>query len=209
MRPALRTRSRREPLADDFHASAGLLALIEQLRSELTPASIQYRFCHARTGQLHRAHIANDYPLVALHYGVRKLVQGIGPTAGDLTMDAPRGLSVRSTLGLREPVCVTLSPPMGLQASAVARYRHVLQAQVDADGLTRGDTLLHLHLNRQTQPPVSNGILRKAAVAPLRLFQAHTFEDPQMLTTETHACTAALEAHRLEGHPAQRAASAA
>jgi hypothetical protein len=124
-------------------------------------------------------------------------------------MDAPRGLPVRSTLGLREPACVTLSPPMGFQAFAVTRDRHVLQAQVDADGLIRGDTFLHVQLNRQAQPPVSHGVLRKAAVTPPRMLQARELEDPQMLTTEAYACNGALEARRLEGHPAQRAARAA
>jgi len=127
MRPALRTRSRRESLADDFHASAGLLAFVQQLRPELPPARIQHSFRHARPGQLRAAHIADDYSLVTLHHGARKLVQGVRPTAGGLAMDPSRGLPVRSTLRLRQSIRVALSPASRFQAFSIARNRHILQ----------------------------------------------------------------------------------
>ena len=165
----MRTRSRRESFADDLYASAGLLTLIQQLRSEPPPARVQHGFRQARANQFGAAHVAYDYLLVALHHAARKLMRGIRPTAPNLPMDPPGSLAVPSTLGLRKPLCVALTPATSFQSVPLAGHGHVLQSQIDANGLTRSDAGLHLHLYRQTEPPVSDGILHKAAVAPLRV----------------------------------------
>src|SRR3569833_528809 len=108
--------------ADDFHASAALLALVQQLRPGAAPTGVQHGLCHACACQLQAAHIAYDYPLVTLHHGGRIFVQGIRPTAGYLAMDPPCVLPVRPTLGPRTTLCVVLGSATGFKALPVRRW---------------------------------------------------------------------------------------
>jgi hypothetical protein len=114
-------------------------------------------------------------------------MQGICPAVTDLAVDAPGRAPVPSTLGLCEPVCIAFSPATRFQSRPIAGHGHVFQPQVDAHGFNRGDIVLHAH-SHGPKPPVSDGILSKAAVSPFRLLQSRAFEYPYLLAEKAHAC---------------------
>src|ERR1700680_104581 len=64
-------------LTDDKNASAGLLALILQLRLEHAPAGIKHGVGHPCLHKLGAAHIAYEDPLIPVHYLCREFMQGI------------------------------------------------------------------------------------------------------------------------------------
>src|SRR5437879_13402096 len=74
---------------------------------------------------------------------------------------------VATTLGLGNARLDIAIEATALAASPIARDRHLLQPQVNADRLFRCDGGLALHLHSQAEPPVPYRILRKAALAPL------------------------------------------
>src|SRR5271163_4121779 len=68
--------SRRVALVDDANASAGLLALVLQLRFEHAPAGGERKLVIARRG-LKSAQIADENDLIAIDNFPRILVQGV------------------------------------------------------------------------------------------------------------------------------------
>ena len=74
---AAAARSRCVSLADDLNASAGLLALVLQLRLEHAPAGIEHGLRHPCLDQLGAAHIAYEDPLILIDDFPRKFMQGI------------------------------------------------------------------------------------------------------------------------------------
>jgi hypothetical protein len=64
-------------LADDSNASAGLLALVLQLRFEHPPSGIEHGFRHPRLHQFGATHVSNDDGLIPIDDLSRKLMQGI------------------------------------------------------------------------------------------------------------------------------------
>jgi hypothetical protein len=81
-----------------LNASAGLLALVLQLRFEHPPARIEYGLGHPRLGELEAAHVADNDVLILIDHPPRKFMKRIGPTACGLTVDALRLLLVPVTL---------------------------------------------------------------------------------------------------------------
>jgi len=64
-----------------LNASAGLLALVLQLRFEHPPASIEHGLGHPRLNELEAAHVAYDDVLILVDHLPRKLMQRVDPTA--------------------------------------------------------------------------------------------------------------------------------
>src|ERR1700722_2576044 len=91
-----------------------------------------------------------------------------------------------------------------LQTFAIAGDCDVLQSQVDADGLLGSDGRLSRVFDRQTQPPVSYGILREAALPPFNSLQTVRFEDPERLSAEAQRLTSTLQTRGLQRYPPQR-----
>ena len=84
-----------------------------------------------------------------------------------------------------------------------------LEPQINPYRLLRRNALCWLNLDRQTQPPVPDRILRKAAIAPFRLLQALALEHPHALASKAQTRAFAFEAGCFERDPAQRAPGAA
>jgi hypothetical protein len=66
--------SRCVALVDDANASAGLLALVLQLRFKHPPARIEHRLCQEGLGELKTAYIADEDGLIAINNFPGKLV---------------------------------------------------------------------------------------------------------------------------------------
>ena len=75
-------------------------------------------------------------------------MQGIGPATGGLAMNALSLALVASALSGGELCGVALGPSPGRKAIPVARDGDILQSQINADGLLRGNALLSLHPHR-------------------------------------------------------------
>src|SRR5258708_20987520 len=75
--PAAAARARRVSLADDSNASAGLLALVLQLRLEHPPAGIEHGFRHPRLDQFGATHVSNNDGLIPIDNFSGKLMHGI------------------------------------------------------------------------------------------------------------------------------------
>jgi hypothetical protein len=81
--PAVAAGSRRVSFIDDSYASAGLLALVLQLRLEDAPARIEHGFGHSGFGKFQAAHIADEDVLILIDYSSGKFVQGVfAPSCG-------------------------------------------------------------------------------------------------------------------------------
>src|SRR5207249_3516568 len=115
-------------------------------------------------------------------------------------------MSMAATLGLGDPLLDNAIKAPRLAAFPITRHRNSLQSEVNPDCLTRCRRLFDTDFHRQTQPPVPDGILRKAALLPLHPVKPLTLEHSKRLTAEAQRLTLALEARRLERHPAKRTA---
>jgi hypothetical protein len=65
---------------DDQNASAGLLALIVQLRLEHTPSRIEHGFGHPSLHEFQATHVANIYGLISVYDRSREFVQSVLPS---------------------------------------------------------------------------------------------------------------------------------
>src|SRR5438309_2422351 len=111
-----------------------------------------------------------------------------------------------ATLGLDDPLLDTAIKVPRLAALPITRHRNSLQSEVNPDRLTRCRRLFDTDCHRQTQPPVPDGVLRKAPLLPLHPVKSLTLEHSKRLTAEAQPPTLALEARRLKRHPAKRTA---
>jgi hypothetical protein len=74
--------SRRFPFADDLNASAGLLALVLQLRVEHAPSRIERGLGHPRLDQLEAPHATDDDVLILIDTSSSKTCAGHQPGIG-------------------------------------------------------------------------------------------------------------------------------
>jgi hypothetical protein len=165
-----------------MNASAGLLALVLQLRFEHSPTGIEHRFGHSRLCQLSAAHVANDDPLVLVDDFSGKLVQGI--------FAPPRGRAVQ-TLGLTRVSAalrlgdslldVTVEMPRR-KLIPVARRHRLFETQIEPHCVVRGANLGNRPLGGDTEPPVADRILREAAAFPFHLLEQLRLEDAKRFT---------------------------
>jgi hypothetical protein len=124
--PARKTGDSGVSLAGDFERSARLLALVLQKAPERPPAGIQHGFGHPCPDELQATHVTDDDFLKLTYDFPRELVQGIGPAAGDLAMNALGLALVASALRGGELSSVVSGPSPGRQAIPVARDRDIL-----------------------------------------------------------------------------------
>src|SRR5271165_4260213 len=93
--------SRCVAVVDDANASAGLLALVLQLRFEHAPARIQRKFFLARSGGLKPSHIADEDRLIAINNFPGILMQGILSAAHRCALQALGASFVAKAPGMR------------------------------------------------------------------------------------------------------------
>jgi hypothetical protein len=86
-------------LAGDFERSGRLLALVFQKALEHAPPGIQHGFGHPCSSKLQTTHVTDDDFLIPIDHLSRKLMQGIGPAAGGLAMNALGLALVATALG--------------------------------------------------------------------------------------------------------------
>jgi hypothetical protein len=159
--------SRRVPLIHYKDASAGVLALVLQLRFEHAPACIEHGFRHACFCKFQAAHIADDYLLIFLNQAPREPMQGVFAPSGGLAVQPLCLPFVAAALGLGD---LTLDTPLEMPCEEflpIARGGRIFQPQIDTHRLQGSGSVRDGSLHRQTQPPISYCILGKAARLPL------------------------------------------
>jgi len=204
-----RTASRGVSLVDDLYGSAGALALVLQESFEQAPARIEHGFRHPRLGQLQATHVAHDNLLIGIHHPAAELVAGILPTTSDSSMHPLSLPHMATSLQGADPKLRISIKPDRFQALPVARHGDILEPEINTHRRLRRGCLLIAHIHRQAQPPVSDRILRKAALLPAYPLQALTLKYPQGLAAEAQRAALALEARRLERDPPEAAAGSA
>lgn len=119
-----------------------------------------------------------------------------------LAMQALRPTLMATALCLSD---LPLKPAIAvrLQTIIVTRDRRLLAPEVDSYGVAWGRSFLFLDEYGQTQPPVSDCILRETAIAPLRLFEPVALEHAKSFAAKAQRFPRVLNTCRLEGHPAQ------
>jgi hypothetical protein len=76
-----------------------VLAFVCQKPLEHAPARIEHGFRHPRFDELQTTHVTDDDFLIPIDHLSRKLMQGIGPAAGDPAMNALGLALVATALG--------------------------------------------------------------------------------------------------------------
>ena len=99
----------------------------------------------------------------------------------------------------------TSGPPRGSPAIVTAMS---FKRKINSHNLRRRGGQLHGEFHRQAQPPVANGILRKATVSPFRALQPPPLEDTKALAQKRRQAPR-RSGSQLEGNPAERAPRAA
>jgi hypothetical protein len=123
-------------------------------------------------------------------------------------MQALRLALVATTLCCGEPICVTLRPSPGIERLAITGGCDRLEAEVNADRFVQSHGSLYCVLHRQTQPPIPDGVLREAPLLPAHALEPFRLEQAKAFAAEAYCLALALEACRLEWHPAERTARA-
>jgi hypothetical protein len=116
-----------------LNASAGLLALVLQLRFEHSPAGIEHGLGHPRLDEPEAAHVAYDDRLITVNEGPRKLMKRIGPTACRLAMNSLGLLLVPVALRPGQLIRVQARPSTRFERVPIAGRGDCLYAQVDSD----------------------------------------------------------------------------
>jgi hypothetical protein len=179
------------------------LALVIQEVLEHPPPGIQDGFRHLGFHEIGAADIADDYLLILIDHLSRKLMQRVLALIRGLAVNPLRLFLVPAPLRVGERYRVALRPAPGLKGLAVARGRDSLEPEVDADRFHRRHRLIRRHGDWQTQPPVPDRILSKAAVAPLYICQRLALEYPEDLAAESQRITAPSQTGRFERYPSK------
>jgi hypothetical protein len=133
-----------------------LLALVREHGSETGPAGVGNGFGHPRPHELGRVHIANDDVSVLPHKLSRLLVQEILSSVRDLGVDRASAALVTRSLRYSQGRFVLSEVLWVLDLSSVAQCSEMLQAKVNADGVTAtGACLLDHALEGNVPAPTS------------------------------------------------------
>src|ERR1700685_3477253 len=157
--PTAAARSRCVSLADDENASAGLLALVLQLRFEHAPAGIQHRLGHPCFDELGAAHIAYENPPIPIDNLGREFMQGILAPASCRAVQALRLPLVAATLRLADFLLDVSIETTGLEPLPIARCDRIFQTEIQTDFLVLGHAGCDRSFYRNTQPPGIDRIL--------------------------------------------------
>src|SRR5471030_1983943 len=111
---------------DDPYASAGVLALILQLRLEHAPARIEHGFGHPRLCKFQAAHIAYKYKFIFFDYFSGKFMQRIFAAPGGLSMQAFGLAFMTPALGLGDLLLDTPIEMPGKEFLPITRGGRIL-----------------------------------------------------------------------------------
>src|SRR5271167_760725 len=200
---AAAARSRCVSLIDDEHASAGLLALVLQLRFEHAPAGIQHGLGHPCLDELGAAHIADEDPLILIDHPGREFMQGILAPARSSAVQALGLTRVAAALCPGDLLLDVSIEMTRLEPLPIARRHRILQPQIKSDLLVRGQAGGEGALDGNTQPPVPEAILGETPASAPPSLELILLEDAKRFTGEAQRATPALQLRRLEGHPAE------
>ena len=123
--------------------------------------------------------------------------------AGSAAMHSFRLSLVSAALRLADLGFQPTVESSGFQSLALAGNSDRLQTQVDADRFFRCFARLDGIFHRYANPPVSDCVLRKAALAPLHTVQPLGLKDPKGLTAEPQRPPFAFQARRFKRNPPQ------
>jgi hypothetical protein len=137
--PAAAACARGVSLADDANASAGLLALIQQLRFEHAPASVEHGFSHPRLCQSGATHVPYNDGLILINDLPRILMLGIFASARCRAMQTLRLALMASPLCLGDlQLDVAVKVPR-LELLAIARRHGVFEPKIEPHRVVLGD----------------------------------------------------------------------
>src|SRR5271167_4460455 len=181
---AAAARSRCVSLIDDEHASAGLLALVLQLRFEHAPAGIQHGLGHPCLDELGAAHIADEDPLIPIDYLAREFMQGILAPARSAAVQA-LGLTLVAAALCPGDLLLDVSIEMTrLELLPVAARDRTFQTQIQSHLLVLRYTGGERALDGNTQPPVPDRILGETPAFPPPCLELVLLEHAKRLACE-------------------------
>jgi hypothetical protein len=137
------------------------LALVLKLRFQQPPPAIQDGFGHPGFGKFQATDIPNVDLLISIDDPSRKLMERVAAAPGCPAMQALGFGLMASALRLADLLFQAPIELTGAQALGITRDRRVLQPQVNANVDFAGRRSLIRYFYRQTQVPVTHGILGK------------------------------------------------
>jgi hypothetical protein len=130
------------------------------------------------------AQIANDDRLIRIYNLPREFTQGILTASCGAPVRSLRLALVTTPLGLGDFLLDVTVIVSRLAFFAITCYRCVFQSQIDANGLFGSHRVPRGTLDGQTQPPVTDRVLRETTRHPDFAVQQLLFESPDRLTAK-------------------------
>lgn len=181
--------------------------LVREHVAEGRPACIKNGFRHAGLGESGSVHVAHCDVIELLHDAVRELMEKVGPTVGDSSVNASGLPFLSRSLSLSERAFKLAEVSGVLDPLAIRECGKFFQAQIYPDARGWRSGLLVSHFNHDVQEPVAASVTREVcSILDLTFREQARVKHSIRASIEAKSIALALKVASLYRYPSKRSA---